>query len=118
GRAASAGARRAGGSASPLLQVAAGRLLALDGLEERLEVAVPEAARAVSLDDLEEHRGPRADRPGEDLEQVPLVVAVGQDPEVAQVVVALRDVPDPPGELLVVRAGSPQEPHPALLEGP
>ena len=39
------------------LEVAAERLLALDRLEERLEVAVAEAARAVALDDLEEDVG-------------------------------------------------------------
>ena len=40
----------------PRLEVPALRLLALDRLEERLEVADPEAARAVALDDLEEER--------------------------------------------------------------
>src|SRR3712207_699751 len=39
-----------------LLEVAAARLLALDGLEQRLEVALAEAQRAVPLDELEEHR--------------------------------------------------------------
>ena len=37
-------------------QVAAQGLLALDGLEERLEVALAEAARTFALDDLEEDR--------------------------------------------------------------
>src|SRR5687767_2838621 len=39
------------------LEVAALGLLALDGHEQLLEVAEPEALRAVALDDLEEHRG-------------------------------------------------------------
>jgi hypothetical protein len=39
----------------------------------------------VSLDDLEEERRPVLDRPGEDLEEVALLVAVGLD--------ALRDPP-------------------------
>ena len=40
------------------LEVAAQRLLALDRLEQRLEVPLAEAARAVPLDHLEEHRRP------------------------------------------------------------
>ena len=38
------------------LEVAAARLVALDRLEQRLEVAFAEARRALALDDLEEHR--------------------------------------------------------------
>ena len=45
-------------------EVAAQRLLALDRLEQRLEVADAEAARAVALDDLEEERRPILDRAG------------------------------------------------------
>ena len=46
------------------LQVAAGGLLALDGLEERLEVALAEALGALALDDLDEdgRAGRRASR--------------------------------------------------------
>ena len=40
------------------LEVAAALLLALDGLEEGLEVALAEAERAVPLDQLEEHGRP------------------------------------------------------------
>ena len=40
------------------LEVAAERLLALDRLEQRLEVALAEAAGAVALDHLEEERRP------------------------------------------------------------
>jgi hypothetical protein len=42
--------------APPRSEVAAALLLALDRLEERLEVALAEAERAVPLDDLEEDR--------------------------------------------------------------
>jgi hypothetical protein len=63
-----------------LLQVARGVLLALDRLEQGLEVALAEAARAVALDDLEEDRRPVAERLGEDLQQVALVVVVDEDP--------------------------------------
>src|SRR6476660_2721937 len=60
-------------------EVAALVLLALDRLEQRLEVALAEAQRAVPLDQLEEHRRPVAQRLGEDLQQVAVLVAVDQD---------------------------------------
>ena len=79
------------------LQVAAERLLALDRFEERLEVPVAEAARAVPLDHLEEERRPVLRRLREDLEQVAVVVAVGKDPQPLQVVPALVDLADAVG---------------------
>ena len=60
-------------------QVAAQFLLPLDGLEQRLEVALAEAERAVPLDQLEEDRRPVAERLGEDLQQVAVLVPVDQD---------------------------------------
>src|SRR5579859_7223377 len=67
------------GRVSPArLEIAAERLLALDRLEQRLEVAVAEARRAVALDHLEEDRGPVLGRLREDLQQVAVVVAVGE----------------------------------------
>src|SRR3954453_4801172 len=66
------------------LEVAAPVLLALDRLEECLEVALAEAQRAVSLDQLEEDRRPVAGRLGEDLQQVAVLVAVDQDAALLQ----------------------------------
>src|SRR5215218_3988393 len=63
------------------LKVSSLLLFALDGLEQGLEVALTEAARAVALDDLEEDGRPVAERLCEDLEQVALVVAVDEDAE-------------------------------------
>src|SRR5262249_1096836 len=102
------------------LQVPAEGLFALDRLEERLEVAVAEAAGAVALDDLEEHgrtvlRGLR-----EDLQQVAVVVAVREDPQAPQVVPALVDLADALRGLVVVRLGRRKEDHPAarhLVDG-
>src|SRR5512134_29157 len=71
--------RTASGRAPPLLEIAAQRLLALDRLEERLEVPDAEAARAVALDDLEEERRAILDDLREELQQVALLVAVGED---------------------------------------
>src|SRR5829696_2139306 len=92
------------------------RLLALDRLEERLEVARAEAGGTVTLDDLEEDRRAIAERLGEHLEEVALVVAVDEDPEALEVVKRLVDLADPLGDLVVVRVGRAQEPHAARLE--
>src|SRR6266403_1878944 len=54
------------------------RLLPLDGLEQRPEVALAEAPGALALDDLVEHRRPVLDRLGEDLQQVPGRIPVHQ----------------------------------------
>src|SRR6476659_4287566 len=60
-------------------EVAATLLVALDGLEQRLEVALAEPLRAPPLDDLEEDRRTVRDRLVEDLQQVAVEVLVGQD---------------------------------------
>src|SRR5204862_5445415 len=90
-------------------QVSALLLLALDRLEERLEVAFPEAAGAVALDQLEEDRWPVAERGGEDLEQVPLVISVDQDPEPLKVLEPFVDLTDALGHLVVVGLGGVEE---------
>src|SRR5690242_19786208 len=65
-------------------EVPARVLLALDGLEEGLEVALAEAEGTVALDQLEEDRRPVAQRLGEDLQQVAVLIAVDQDPALLQ----------------------------------
>src|SRR5919107_1460376 len=91
------------------LQVAALLLLALDRLEQRLEVAVAEPARAVALDDLEEHRRPVADPLREDLQQVSLVVAIDEHPLLAQAGELLAHLGDPRRDLVVVRGRDREE---------
>src|ERR687885_1070182 len=98
------------------LQVAALGLLALDRLEQRLEVAVAEAARAVALDDLEEDRRAVADGLGEDLQEVALVVAVDEDALLAEVGELLDDLWDARGNLVVVGLGDREELDPALAQ--
>src|SRR5262249_33625052 len=61
------------------LEVAAAALLPLDRLEQRLAVALAEALRAVPLDQLEKHRRPVLHRLGEHLQQVTILVPVGED---------------------------------------
>src|SRR3954454_2050351 len=68
----------------PRLQGAGPGLLALDRLEEGLEVALAEAARTLSLDDLEEERRPVGQRLAAHLQQVPAVVAVHEDRELLE----------------------------------
>jgi non-specific serine/threonine protein kinase len=93
------------------LKVAAQLLLALDRLEERLEVALAEAERAVPLDELEEHRRPVADRLGEDLQQVAVLVPVDQDAALAQLLDGNPDLADPLPQhrVGVVRVGRGEE---------
>ena len=92
-------------------EVAAGVLLALDGLEEGLEVALAEAERAVALDQLEEHRGPVAERLGEDLQQVAVLVAVDEDAALLQLLDRHAHLADAGAQLgvLVVGVGGVEE---------
>src|SRR6202008_2741947 len=75
-------------------EVAAAGLLALEGLEQRLEVALAEPFRAVPLDQLEEHRGPVLHRLGEDLQQVAVLVAVHEDLPLLQLLDRRPYIPD------------------------
>src|SRR4029453_5384147 len=82
-----------------VLQVAATFLLALDGLEERLEVALAEAERPVPLDELEKESRPVLHGPGEDLQQVAVLVPVDQDPAPLQLLDRRPHVADPGPQL-------------------
>src|SRR5207237_9666180 len=97
------------------LEVPAQGLLALDRLEERLEVPLAEAARAVSLDHLEEQGWPVLRGLGEDLQQVAVLVAVGEDPQPHQIVPVLADLTDPVLRVLVVGVRSGEEDDAVLL---
>src|SRR3954447_26833935 len=96
---------------SPALEVAPQCLLSLDRLEQRLEVSLPEAARAMALDDLQEDRRPVAERLREDLQQVALVVAVDEDAQAPQVLDGLVDRADPRRHAVVVGVRGAQEAH-------
>src|SRR3954454_14481148 len=92
-------------------KVAAPLLLALDGLEECLEVPLAETERAVPLDQLEEDGGPVAGGLGEDLQQVAVLVAVDQDAALLQLLDRHAHVADAAAQLrvLVVRVRRRQE---------
>src|SRR5215831_2132067 len=99
-----------------LLEVPAEGLLALDGLEERREVPLAQGRRAVPLDHLEEDRRPVLRGLREDLEQVAVLVAVGQDLQAVQVLVVLADLSDASFDLFVVGVRGIEEAHAAVLE--
>src|SRR6476620_11804600 len=83
-------------------EVAALVLLALDRLEERLEVALAEAERAVPLDELEEDGRPVAERLGEDLQQVAVLVAVDEDLALLELLDRHAHLTDASAQLLVL----------------
>src|SRR3954449_1952257 len=86
-------------------EVPSALLLALDRLEECLEVALAETERAVPLDQLEEDGGPVAGRLGEDLQQVAVLVAVDQDAAALQLLDRRAYVADAPAQLGVLVVG-------------
>src|SRR5262249_35066417 len=98
------------------LEGAAQRLLALDCFEEGFEIAIPKTACALALDHLEEERRPVLRGLREDLEQVAVVVAVGEDPQPLEVAVVLLDLADAVGDVLVVRVRRPEEGDAAPLQ--
>src|SRR5919107_1818333 len=110
---------RAVGGSGVLSEVAAPLLLALDRLEECLEVALAETERAVPLDQLEEHGGPVAGGLGEDLQQVAVLVAVDQDAAGLQLLDRHAHVADPCPQLrvLVVRVRRGEELDALRAEG-
>src|SRR5215218_413522 len=60
-------------------EVATALLVAFDRFEQGFEVPLAETGGTAPFDDLEEDRRPIRDRLGEDLQQMPLVVLVGED---------------------------------------
>src|SRR5712691_6413729 len=91
-------------------------LLTLDRLEQGLEIPLAEAARAVALDHLEEERRAILSRLGEDLEEVAVLVAVGEDPQPPQVVPVLADLADAIGDVFVIGVGRREEDDSLVLQ--
>src|SRR4051794_19659863 len=65
-------------------EVAASSLLALDGLEQGLEVAGAEALGTFTLDDLEEDGRPIGDRLAEDLQEIAVLILVDENAELLE----------------------------------
>src|SRR3954452_19824631 len=91
-------------------------LLALDRLEEGLEVALAEAERPVPLDELEEHRRAVTQGLGEDLQEVAALVAVDEDAAPLELLDRHADLADAGAQLgvLVVRVRGAEELDPVL----
>src|SRR6478752_7318798 len=84
------------------LEIAAQRLLALDSLEQRLEVALAKAAGALALDNLKEHGRTILHVAREDLQQIAVVVAVHQNAELRQFLDGLVNLADARLQLIIV----------------
>src|SRR5438552_582829 len=98
------------------LEIAAEGLLALDRFEQGLEVPLAEAPCAVALDHLEEERRAILRGLREDLEEVAVLVAVGEDAQPAEVVPVLADLADALADVLVIRVGRRQKDDSLVLE--
>src|SRR5689334_24830167 len=96
-------------SDSWLLQIASLLLLALDRLEQCLEIALAEAAAALALDNLDKQRRPILQRLAEDLQQVALLVAIDQHAALGQLAIVLGDRPDAAGQIFIIRIRHAQE---------
>src|SRR5215472_3016980 len=84
-------------------EVAPEGLLALDRLEQSLEVARAEALGPLPLNDLVEQCRTVFDRLGEDLQQISFVVAIDQDTELAEWRDVFIDMSDAVEHRVVVR---------------
>src|SRR5271170_54954 len=78
--------------AAECLEISAQSLLTLDRFKQRLEVAFSETAAALALDNLEKQRRAVFHRLGEDLQHVPLVVAIDQNTQLFQFIEGLVDL--------------------------
>src|SRR6266571_4465790 len=91
------------------LEIPSSCLLALDRLEQCLEVSLAEAARAFALDDLVEQRRPILDRLRENLQEVAVGIAVHQDAELLQAIERLVDRADARLQVGVIGRGNVEE---------
>src|SRR5512132_4314994 len=69
---------------SSVLQISSRGLFALDGFEQRFEVAFAETLRAFALNDLEKERRPILDRFCEDLQQITFIIAIDENSDLLQ----------------------------------
>ena len=72
------------------LQISSRVLLALDGFEQRFEIAFAEALRAFALNDFEKECRAIFHRLGENLEQITFIIAIDEDAELASAHSVLR----------------------------
>src|SRR5262249_42940342 len=88
-------------------EVAASRLIALDRLEQRFEVALTETAGTAALDDLKEEDRAIRNRFGKDLQQISAPIAVHEDAQALERIPRELDAAEPTAGIVVVRVGHP-----------
>src|SRR6266496_5642900 len=100
---------KVGGEFFVSLQIASRGLFALDGFEQRFEIALSKALRAFALNDLEKERRSILHRLREDLQQITFVIAINQNAQPPQSIQFFIDVANPIGERFVVSRRNLQE---------
>src|SRR5581483_1849908 len=98
------------------LQITSQRLLALDGLEQRFEIAFAKTLRSLALNDFEEQRGAIFHRLGENLQQISFVIAIHQNAEPLERAEFLVDVTDAIQQRIVIGGRDVQELHSPCLQ--
>src|SRR5262245_37645608 len=86
----------------PPSEVPPKRLLLLDRLEQRLEVPLAEAPRALSLDHLVEQSRPVLHGLREDLQQVTIGITIDENAELLELIDRFSDLSDAALQLLVI----------------
>src|SRR6266481_4549313 len=84
-------------------QISSRGLFALDGFEERFEIAFAETLRAFALNDLKKERRAILNRFCKDLQQITFIVAINQNAEPFECVKFFVDVPYAIEQRVVVR---------------
>src|SRR6266853_3926404 len=97
-------------------QIASRRLLALDGFEERFEIAFAETLSAFALNDLEKERWAIFHRLCEDLQQITFIIAIDENTQLFQCVQFFVDVANTIEQRVIVSRRNSQELEPALLQ--
>src|SRR5947208_12248235 len=96
-------------------QITSRSLFALNGFEQRFEIAFSETLSAFALNNLEKECRAIFHRFGENLKQITFVIAIDQDAEALQCIQFFVDVPYAIEQRVVVRRRNSQELKPALL---
>src|SRR5215468_7134991 len=98
------------------LQIPPKRLLLLNRLEQGLEVPLPKAPRALSLDHLVKQRRAILHGLRKDLEQVSIGITIDKNTELLELIDWLIDLPHATLQLLVVRRRRTQELHAMIAQ--
>ena len=76
-----------------------------DGLKQCFEISFSEAPTTFPLDEFKENRRPVLHWLGKELQQVTVLIPVGQDTQLGDGLDSLVDFSDAPGKILVIRFG-------------